>query len=214
MPLLPQNPGQNRPREGGRIERIEGGHADVCGHNGIDPRRNRCHKGGPLDLLQPLAIVLDLGQYQVRILSCIAMTGKVLGRGQHTLTAGTGNKGTNPRRHHLGRMAKGANINDGVSGITLHICHGGQEPIETQGFRLTGCDLPHLARQIEIINHTQGNGWREHRRPSKALANTGFEISAGQIVGAVVFVGREHRCGRDRIAIKNQEIRVVNRLRQ
>ena len=138
-----QQTGHNLPGERGRhaFLRLQGRHLQMPHHDASQARTDNSAEGIQLHAVQPFACERKDRQSLMRIHVRVAMSGEMLADGEHTPRLQAARVG-----HHLGGhlpriFAKGAGVDDGISGIDVDICHGGKVDLHTYLAALAG----HLA---------------------------------------------------------------------
>ena len=115
---------------------IKSGNGDVRHHHGIHSRLNRAPEWRQLNRIQARPVARDFSQAKMRIGSGVAVSGKVFGRGQHEALVGAPNVRRHEIAHLLRVFSERARVNDGIRRVGIHVGHGKEIPMHSDGPRL------------------------------------------------------------------------------
>ena len=142
-------------------------HRDVRRHDGAHPRSDRRAKRHELDRVHALALHADDRKLQMGVDLGVAVSGKVLARGDRSVLL----EAPNERRSHLGHgfriLAERADVDDGVVGVVVYVQHGRERNVHADGQRLGGRDPAKLVRVPGISQGAEGHERREGRGPAE-----------------------------------------------
>lgn len=212
--VAPQQPGHGRPAQRGRHPRlgIERRQLDVSGHDGAGAGGNPDAKGRQLDLIQPLARMLDRGQTGVRVDVGIAVAGKVLEGRYHAALGESANVRRRETPDRLRRLAERTRVDDGIARVVVDVDDRRKVDMDADGARFETGDAPRLEREPVVA------GGAERHRPRKRGGTGDAESDASLEVGGVQqrqcrrrLQPIEERRGLERLA---EDHRAVRRIEQ
>ena len=159
---------------------VEGRDFEVGRHHPFDTPMDELAKGGEFDLGQRRAVRQDAGQGEVGIQIRIAVPGKMLGARHDP----GGAESFGPRQtacaDGLRIGAEGPVSDDGIVRIAVHVHHGGEIHVHTEGSQFIPGHTTGLADEIHILNGTEGHGLGKPDAIGQPHAGAPFRIHRGE----------------------------------
>src|SRR5438552_7481938 len=110
----------------------------------------------------------------------ITVAGEVFGSGQHSVGAGAADVGGHKIAHLLRVLTERTGVDDGISGIGIHVGYGEEVPVHANGASFLSSDASEGFGIVQFSGGTEGHGVGKYRRPVKAHGDAAFEISCDQ----------------------------------
>ncbi len=137
-------------------------------------------KGAELNAVQMRAIGLDGRHRQMAVDGGIAVTGEVLGRGEDSslgVRAGAFDEGSNVRGNIAGTFAVGADVDNGVVRIAVHVGDGEEDPLHAQRARVPGRNFAAVPGGLQIAGRGECHRVRKQSRVADAHGGAALEIA-------------------------------------
>ncbi len=127
-------------------------------HDRANARLRERAEGEQLDAVEPVAVVRDDGQVEMRIHVRVAVTGKMFGAGEHIAVLQAHHILEGLGRHVRAVFAVRALIDDRVGGVVVHVHIGREVDLHPEAAALSGDVAPHVINQFVVLHRTEHHG--------------------------------------------------------
>jgi uncharacterized protein YbbC (DUF1343 family) len=171
---------------GGNRVRRQGGKRDVSGHYAGDAGLDHGPERYQLDRIETRPVGGDDGQVYMGVNSRVAMSGKMLGSGQHAVILQPAHVGGGHAAHLQGVGAVAAGVDYGVQRIAVNIHDRRERDMDTGRPCFEGGDPAEFPGEVLVADGAQPHEWRETRR-APILEAVRQDYTAGEHLARAVF---------------------------
>ena len=178
--LLLQDSRDNRAGVCGDAGRIRFKHrsGNVRDHHGVCPGVNGRAEGWKIDLLNLFAGSIYRRHSQVRVGCRVAVSGKVLGRGQKPRAARAADIGAHQRANLRGIFSKRTSVDDRIDWVGIDVSNRHQVPLHADGARFLRHHAPKPLRQFRLAGGAERHAVRKHRGSIQAHGEAAFIVGS------------------------------------